>query len=370
MTTSTAFTNGTDLDPVRDNMTTPLVFANSATNTLNGGSNDKVTYTVAVPSTDAWYLWGRFYYPGAVGSNDANSFLARVDGGTRKKFGNNLDFFRTFHWGGDGNPEHGAPVGVPLGTLAAGNHSLVVEKREVVTNPPRLDVVCLSKSSNVAPSDAEVCVALGLCGATTTTSTTSTTTLDTTTTTLEPLDGFCVAAAGTSPAGAFTGAMTSSTQFANGTDADALLDNLSSPLVFANSTTNSTNGGSNDKVTYALTFPSTGTWYLWGRFYYPGAVGSNDANSFLARVDSGTRKKFGNNLDFFRAWHWGGDGNAEHGVPIAVPLGTVTAGSHSLVIEKREVVTNPPRLDVFCITSDAVNPPSDAQACEAIGGCD
>ena len=140
--------------------------------------------------------------------------------------------------------------------------------------------------------------------------------------------------------------------------------------MFANSNTNANNGGSNDYVVYNnVNIPSTGTWYLWGRFYYPGAAGSNEANLFMVRVDAGTLKKFGNNKDYFRKWHWGGDGNQETGIPTAVPLGNLSGGNHSVRIEKREVVSLKPRLDVFCITDDGVNPPTDSEACTMLGGC-
>ena len=46
--------------------------------------------------------------------------------------------------------------------------------------------------------------------------------------------------------GAFTGAMTTGTQFTAGADLDPSADSLSSTLVFANNTTNAPNGGTND----------------------------------------------------------------------------------------------------------------------------
>jgi len=365
MTKNTQFTNGADDDLLRDNLTSPLVFANSATNAVNGGSGDKVTYTVPVPSSGTWFLWGRFYYPVAPGTNGANSFLARMDAQALKKLGNNLGFHQKWHWGGDGTFENGTPTGLPLGSLAAGNHTLVIEKREVTPTPPRIDVLCLSKNAVTPPSDAEACDA-GACPPLG-----STTTLPPTTTTLPEFDGVCVPAGITDPQVVFAGAMTKSTQFTNGADADPTRNNLTSPLVFANSTTNSTGGGSGDKVTYTLQVPSGGQWFLWGRFYYPVAPGTNGANSFLARVDAQSLRKFGNNLDFHQRFHWGGDGNAETGTPSAIALGTLSAGTHTLVVEKREVTPTPPRLDVICLTHSGTTPPSDAEAqagiCATVG---
>ena len=163
MTTGFAFTDGADDDPLRDNLTTPLLFADSSSNAFNGGSGDSVSYPIDLPAGGSWFLWARFYYPGAPGSNDANSFLAKVDGGPLLKLGNNKDFFQTWHWDGDGEAETGPVAPLALGSLAAGVHSLVIEKREVVPTPPRLDVVCLTQDPDAVPTDAQACAALGGC---------------------------------------------------------------------------------------------------------------------------------------------------------------------------------------------------------------
>jgi hypothetical protein len=362
MTTGTQFTGGADADALLDNLSTPLVFANSTTNASSAGSTN-VTYAFDVPSTTTWYLWGRFYYPGAPGSNDANSFFARVDAASAVKFGNNLGQYRKWHWDGNGNTETGAPDPVNLGVLGAGPHTITVHKREVVANPPRLDVLCLSKHA-VPPTDEDACLAAGACSSVTTTTSTSTTTTSTT----PPLDPNVVCVAAADAGAVFAGAMTTGPQFTGGADADPVSDNLTSPLAFANSSTNS-KGTNGDTVTYGVTLPATQQWFLWGRFYYPGAPGSNDANSFTARLDAGTLVKFGNNLNQFRKWHWGGDGNFETGTIVAVPLGTVAAGNHTITILKREVLPTAPRLDVICVTDDGISPPTDAQACVSLGGC-
>ena len=109
----------------------------------------------------------------------------------------------------------------------------------------------------------------------------------------------------------------------------------------------------------ADSLPEAGVWYLWARLYYPGAPDSNDANSFFARVDSGTRLRLGNNKDYFRRWHWGGDGSLERGIPTALKLGRLAAGTHRLTIEKREVVPAAPRLDLLVLTQDPTWVPTD-----------
>ena len=111
-----------------------------------------------MPTAGRWFAWGRFYYPSAPGSNGANSFLLSVDGGGAMKLGNNKGFFQTWHWDGNGSTEKGALTGLDLGVLGAGNHTIVVEKREVLPagQQPRLDVLCLSLSATIPPDDAGV----------------------------------------------------------------------------------------------------------------------------------------------------------------------------------------------------------------------
>jgi hypothetical protein len=141
----------------------------------------------------------------------------------------------------------------------------------------------------------------------------------------------------------FHGAMKSGTQYAGGADQDPAADSIGSSLVFPNSTVSVTDPGSGDEVSYAVDLPASGQWYVWGRFYYPGTPGTNDANSFFVSVDGGATFKFGNNHDYFQKWHWGGDGNLESGTPVSLALGYLSAGVHVLTVEKREAWPIPPR---------------------------
>ncbi|MEE8311637.1 MAG: hypothetical protein V3R77_05225, partial [Candidatus Binatia bacterium] len=381
MTTDSQYTGGADLDTAADNLTSPLLYADSTQNAFGGGSGDLATYDFQLPSTGPWYLWGRLYYPGAPGSNDANSFLVKVDAGPLLKLGNKNNYFRTWHFDGDGNVGNGAPVALSLGPLTAGTHTLTVEKREVTPVPPRLDVICLTETP-VAPTDGEACAALGTCGATTTlapVSTTTTmigpsTTLVTMSTTSTTMPGtstglFCIAA-GSDPTAVFEGAMTTDAQFANGADLDPAADSLSGALAWANSSTSSFSGNSGDLVSYLVDFPVTANWYFWGRFYYPSAPGSNGPNSFFIQIDAGSRMKAGNNRELFRTWHFDGDGSVEIGAPVGLGLGIVTAGTHAVILEKREVGAGvQPRADVLCFSQDGVVAPSAAAACEVLPGC-
>jgi hypothetical protein len=150
----------------------------------------------------------------------------------------------------------------------------------------------------------------------------------------------------------FGGTMTSGPAYADGDDRDVVADSLEPSLLFASSTKNDMKATSGDEVSYFVDLPAAGQWYLWGRFYYPGRPGSNDANSFFVRVNDGDALRFGNNKDYFRRWHWGGDGRRESGTPRALPLGELAAGAQTLTIAKREVSPIAPRLDVLVLTQD------------------
>jgi len=379
MTADASYTGGDDSDGSADSLSCPMVFADSSSSSPGGGSGDKVRYDISLPAGGQWAMWGRMYYPGNPGSNHANSFLVQMDGGPLHKFGNNKDFYQQFHYDGDGKKETGPPAPLVL-DLAAGPHTFIVEKREATPVAPRLDVVCFGQDLDTAPNDFAVCNALGGCTsdcsatttvpATTSTSTTSTTLPPTTTTTLPPSSDLHCWAAATGASPSFAGKMTTSLQYAGGADADGAADNLTTPLVFADSTGNSTGGNSGDEVAYAVDLPTAGNWYLWGRFYYPGNPGSNHANSFLASVDGGSLKKLGNKQTMFQTWHFDGDGSFETGPPLALSLGTLAAGPHVLKIEKREAAPGgPPRLDVLCLTQDPSQTPDDVAVCAAMGGC-
>jgi len=159
----------------------------------------------------------------------------------------------------------------------------------------------------------------------------------------------------------FSGAMTSSTSYADGDDLDVAADSIEPALVYAASSKNDNRAAtSGDEVAYSVDLPVSGQWYLWGRFYYPGRPGSNDANSFFVAVDGGSALLFGNNKSYFRIWHWDGDGREEKGAPVALPLGQLAAGRHTLRVIKREVNPIAPRLDVMVLTPNATWIPSDS----------
>ncbi|MEE8311676.1 MAG: cytochrome c peroxidase [Candidatus Binatia bacterium] len=588
MTFDGQFTAGTDADPALDSLTSQLVYAAGSVSEFSAGSGHQVAYTVDLPAGGDWALWARLYYPAAAGSNAANSFFASVDGGAVSKLGNNQDYYQQWHWDGEGTIETGPLTGISLGTLAAGPHTVLIEKREVTEGAqPRLDMLCFNRSVVDPPSDADalavgsmalcasdadcddgnectdnVCDASGVCMYPTNTDPCDDGLFCNGTDTCQagscsghagdpcaggaacadqcdesvdscdvpagsacddgvgctgndvcaggtcvgvsmcpggeicelatdscqaiactaaaecddgnacngmefcdvdtcapgtapdcddgdactdnacdpatgcmlapvvcddgdactidscdaavgcmsaPLDcddsiactsdtcdagacvntdactagtvcnlgaGICEAgpdliciAAGSDPTAAFAGAMTTGTQFTNDADADPVLDNLTSPLVYANASFNDFKGGSGDQVTYTVVLPDSAQWFMWGRLYYPGSAVLNSANSFFANIDGGPSLKFGNNKDFYQQWHWDGDGQIERGAQSGLSLGTLSAGAHQVVIEKREVVPAglQPRLDMLCFTKSGTEIPFDDAALTAAG---
>ena len=411
MTSDATYAGGRDADSTLDALTAEQVFAASGTNALTGASGDEIRYTVNLPASGQWYLWGRLYFPGAPGSNAANSFLARMDGGTRFKLGNNRDYFRRWHWGGDGNVETGALRPLSLGQLAAGTHTLTIEKREVSPVAPRLDALVLTRDSAWRPTDAGAVAALGnrllaplsLAPACTdgdacddgdpctvgdqcfgggcagspldcsyldgdcTTGVCDPQRADciATTETCEPTEEIWIAAAA-DPTAELMGHMTSNEQYASADDADPEKDSLEAELVFARGASNEIDAQNSHRVDYEIVIPRSTQWYLWARLYYPGVSSSNHANSFFVRIDMGSALTLGDNTGFFRRWHWGGDGSVESDTPSALPLGTLTAGTHTLSIAKREVSPVAPRLDVLVLTPDASWVPTDERAIAAL----
>lgn len=174
--------------------------------------------------------------------------------------------------------------------------------------------------------------------------------------------------AATYPATLFHGDMTAGTQYAEGSDDDPTADSLVPLLVYPNTTSDSYDSGSGDETVYTVTLDEAGSYYLWGRLYYPGT--DRTANSFFVRVDDGAALKFGNSVDFYQRWHWDGDGELETGAGRPLALGQLTAGTHKIIVEKREAGgTQSPRLDMLFLTDDAAAVPTDLDAEIALEVC-
>ena len=128
----------------------------------DGDEGGTATLTIDVPADGVWHLWGRMFHP-ASGSqvfgpdNDPNSFYLSVNGGPEKVFGNHKDFYRRWHWAGDGAIERGDAAGLKL-ALTKGRHTLRIRPRDAVESgalrlATRLDVLCLSPDADYRPSD-------------------------------------------------------------------------------------------------------------------------------------------------------------------------------------------------------------------------
>lgn len=112
-------------------------------------------------------------------------------------------------------------------------------------------------------------------------------------------------------------------------------------------------------IRFTVTIPKAANYYIWGRFFFEG--GNNSPNSFFVNVDNKAKLKFGNNLDYYNRWHWGGDGNKENGVPGRLALGWLSAGQHIITVSGREPGARV-MLDMILLTSNSSYVPTDAKA--------
>jgi hypothetical protein len=173
------------------------------------------------------------------------------------------------------------------------------------------------------------------------------------------------------PAVEFAGSLKTSEELTRGDDADPASDSLSSLLVYGETAA----GEPGDAAVYYVDLPATGQWFLWGRFYYSGAAGSNASNSFVAAVDDQRPVRFGSRRQGFERWHWDGDGAHDFGPPAPLALGNLAAGPHRLRIAKPNALVDSPRLDMILLIDDRHAVPNDHAAELALeacpfGGCD
>ena len=139
-----------DQDMALDALAPSLLYADSLEDSTAGGSGDEAAYTVTIPVTGNWFLWGRFYYPGN-NPGDADSFSIRFNGSGPITFGDDGARLQQWHW--DGSADSAAAAPLDLGIIPAGVYELVVEKREVVPLAPRLDLICLIRDRADPPAD-------------------------------------------------------------------------------------------------------------------------------------------------------------------------------------------------------------------------
>jgi len=117
-----------------------------------GSTSSTIKFTVNITKAANYYIWGRFFFEGS--NNSPNSFYVNVDARTKLKFGNNLDYYNRWHWGGDGSKETGLPGKLALGWLSVGRHTITVSGREPGAKV-MLDMILLTSNANYIPTDAK-----------------------------------------------------------------------------------------------------------------------------------------------------------------------------------------------------------------------
>jgi hypothetical protein len=115
----------------------------------SGSINFDVKFTQAAE----YYVWGRFYFEGT--KPDANCFQFSVDGGYKRKFGNNQDYYNQWHWGGYGNVESGTLTRLSIGRFGAGQHKITISGYEV-GQTVMVDMVLITTDSSYLPTDASI----------------------------------------------------------------------------------------------------------------------------------------------------------------------------------------------------------------------
>jgi len=271
----------------------------------SGSINFNVNFTQAAE----YYVWGRFYFEGT--KPDANCFQFSVDGGYKRKFGNNLDYYNQWHWGGYGNVESGTLARLSIGRFGAGQHKITISGYEVGATV-MVDMVLITTDSSYIPNDKDFKPSASLPSGN---------------------NYLLVAEQGTLTTGAALKTQTGS---------------LGSKVAYCTSTSGSIN--------FNVNFTQAAEYYAWGRFYFEGA--KPDANSFYFSVDGGYKRKFGNNQDYYNKWHWGGYGNVESGELTKLSIGRFGAGQHKISISGYETGQTV-MVDMILITTDANYVPTD-----------
>lgn len=110
-------------------------------------------------------------------------------------------------------------------------------------------------------------------------------------------------------------------------------------------------------IRFTINIPKAGNWYAWGRFFYENS--SKSANAVNLKLDGGSAIPMGNNNDQFNRWHWDGEGVKTSGTLENLPLGYLSAGTHTIVISGREVGYTV-MIDQLLLTQDNAFRPTDS----------
>jgi hypothetical protein len=118
---------------------------------------------------------------------------------------------------------------------------------------------------------------------------------------------------------------------------------------------------------YTVDLPHDGRWTIWARVKYPSAT--DHSFGFVPAGETVTLsgdQVLGNCGVNEGKWHWTGRGGGSTAVPPGAPITlNLKKGPFTFRIYAREgsgtAATNP-RLDVLCITDEALEPPTDEEA--------
>ena len=244
--------------------------------------NSSIKFNISIPASGNWYVWGRFYF--LDGNHD--SFRIQIDNGTIYTFGNSTPW-NQWTWQGNGLNY------LSLGYLSSGQHTLTIMGREYGSNT-LVDQVFLTQDQNAKVDDSNL---------------------------------------GLSPNG--NGNILLSAQngtLQNGATLKSASGSIGTQVAYCIS--------SNSSIKFDITIPVSGTWYIWGRFYF--LDGNHD--SFRIQVDDGSIYTFGNSTPW-NQWTWEANGFSN------LSVGNLSSGQHTITVLGREFGTST-LIDQVLLTQD------------------
>ncbi len=82
----------------------------------------------------------------------------------------------------------------------------------------------------------------------------------------------------------------------------------------------------NSNIKFKVNIPKTGTWYVWGRFYFP----DETHKSLAIQIDNNEMYPFGNGDNPYSEWNWQANRTSN------LKLGNLSAGQHTITIWGKE----------------------------------
>ncbi len=288
-----------------------FISINSENGTLSGDAHFKVK-SGSISSKVAYFLntssyiqfnltldkAGQWYAWGRMffesSGSPCNSFYIQVDNGTKLTFGNSNFNYDKWNWEGYGTTK------LPIGNLSAGTHTIRVYGREA-RETVMLDVLLLTPDENFIPSD----------------------------NVKQSNNGTMVFAA-------------ENAQLINDAAFRIKAGSIGQKVAYCPNTSS--------QIKFSFNVTESGSYYAWGRMYFESS--GNPRNSFYLQVDNGPKLTFGNSNNSYDKWHWEG-----HSL-IPLPIGTLTAGNHTITVSGREAYITV-MLNQLLITNDAYFVPTD-----------